>query len=131
HVVQQTTAIPDDHPVNGVPLYALDNHTRLGRHAIKAFSSRNQEIAAALNALVPDFRAHRVAGLAAFYVDAALVSNCLVWNSSSEIERLGLEADFLGVGVQPADIPNLLTLFRTHLDELNAVRAEFIREFPG
>ena len=131
HVKQQVIAVPDDHPVKGIPLYALDNHTRLGRHAIKAFSTRNQEIAAALNALVPDFRAHRVAGLAAFYVDAALVSQCLVWGGATEIERVGLEADFVGVGVQPADIPDLLTLFRSHLNELNAIRAELIRGLHG
>jgi hypothetical protein len=113
--------------VHGIPLYALDKHTRLGRHAIKAFATQTPEIAAAISDLVPDFLAHRVAGLAAFYADAAQVSPRLVWNGANAIERLGLEADFNTVGVVANQINELISVFVAHLDELNAIRAENIR----
>jgi hypothetical protein len=35
--------------INGVPLYALDKHTRLGRQAIGRFAQENAEIAQFLN----------------------------------------------------------------------------------
>lgn len=135
HIARDTNAqvrkeeMPKGELALGIPLYALDMHTRAGRHAIQAFAMRTPEIAYALNQLVPDFRTHRVAGLGAFYADAAQIDPRLDWQEAGDIERLGLEADFQTVGVRPEDIDDLILLFRTHLAELNVIRTEMVNKF--
>jgi hypothetical protein len=42
--------------VDGVPMYALDKHTRLGREAIRRFSSENEEVRVTLARYVPAAR---------------------------------------------------------------------------
>ena len=53
--------------VDGVPMYALDKHTRLGREAIRRFASENDEVRETLARYVPAARRNDAAYMAAFW----------------------------------------------------------------
>jgi hypothetical protein len=63
--------------------------------------------------------------MAAFQVDATLVSRRFEWKGSAELERLGVEADMMKVGVPQEGVAPLLNVVRDNLDHLNAIRAKF------
>jgi hypothetical protein len=58
--------------INGIPLYALDKHTRLGRHAIGRFAKENAEIARFLTKRGCGSSDDRALRMAVFYADGAL-----------------------------------------------------------
>jgi hypothetical protein len=61
--------------------------------------------------------------MAAFQVDAAPVSRRFEWMGSAELERLGVEADMMKVGVPREGVAPLLNVVRDNLDHLNTIRA--------
>jgi hypothetical protein len=109
--------------IDGVPLYALDKHTWLGKEAIKRFASENQAVRACLQRHVPD-RQREAAFMAAFYTDAAPVARRLAWQGGRELEAFGTETDLLVSGVPKGGQAPLLQAFRDNLAELNVIRGE-------
>jgi hypothetical protein len=109
--------------VDGVPMYALDKHTRLGREAIRRFASENDEVRAVLERCVPAGRRNDAAYMAAFYADAAPLATKLVWKGADELEAFGTETDLLLSGVPPEGFAPLLQALRNNLGHLNEVRA--------
>lgn len=109
-----------------VPLYALDEHTRLGRQAIWRFACQNDAVRGCLERFVPAGLRRRAAHVAAFYVDAAPVARRLVWDQSERVEAFGLERDLLVAGVPAEGIEPLIGVIRANLDHLNALRAQVL-----
>jgi hypothetical protein len=111
---------------NGVPLYALDKHTRLGRQAIKRFAQENAEIA--------QFLIERGCGsgddgalrMAVFYADGALTRPTLQWRYSAELTTTGAAADFRSVNVAAEVGAELVRLVATHIADLNAIRSQLL-----
>ena len=93
--------VPRSLVLDGVPMYALDKHTRTGREAIRDLVKYNSEIRECLSRYVAPAQRHDAAYMAAFYADAAPLARKLVWRGSDELEALGTEADLLKVGVIP------------------------------
>jgi hypothetical protein len=135
-----SAARPGDHPtvremplplaasVEGLPLYALDKHTRLGKRAIEQFVRENEPVRECLTVYVPDYRWRAAACMAAYYADAAPVRRRLVWDQSETLEKLGREADMLSVGVPlEGGVPIIATVCK-ELDHLNAARARVLAE---
>ncbi len=112
--------------VGGVPLYALDEHTRLGREAIWRFACENDEVRTCLERFAPAGRRRRAANVAAFYVDAAPLARRLVWDQSATLEAFGIERDLLHAGVPTDGIGPLLGAMRANLGHLNELRAEVL-----
>jgi len=110
--------------VDGVPMYALDKHTRLGREAIGRFAKTNDAVRACLERHVPQARRRDTALMAAFYADAAPLARKLGWAGAAELEALVTEADLFRSGVPPEGIEPILAAFRANLDSLNEVRRE-------
>jgi hypothetical protein len=109
-----------------VPLYALDEHTRLGRQAIRRFAAENEVVRACLERLVPAGGRVRAVNLAAFYADAAPVAKRLVWDQSDQLQAFGIERDFLRAGVPVNAIAPLLGAARANLGHLNELRAQVL-----
>jgi hypothetical protein len=109
--------------VDGVPMHALDKHTRLGREAIRRFASENEEVRETLAQYVSAARRNDAAYMAAFYADAAPLATKLVWKDADELEALGTETDLLLSGVPPEGFAPLLAALRNNLEHLNEVRA--------
>jgi hypothetical protein len=109
-----------------IPLYSLDQHTRLGREAIWRFACENEAVRMCLERFVPAGRTRRAANVAAFYVDAAPVARRLVWDQSKRLETFGIERDLLHAGVTPEGIGPLLECMRANLGHLNELRAQIL-----
>jgi hypothetical protein len=118
--------IPPLVEAGGVPLYALDKHTRLGREAIWRFACENESVRACLARFVPASQRRSAAYVAAFYVDAAPVARRLTWDQSEALETFGIERDLLHAGVHTEGIQPLLEAMRANLGHLNELRANVI-----
>jgi hypothetical protein len=116
-------SVPPVTMIGDIPSYVFDKHTAVGKAAIHRFARENHAVRDVLAAYVPEYRAKDVACMAAFHVDAAPVSRRFQWGGSAELERLGVEADMLKVGVPHEGIAPLLNVVRENLDHLNAIRA--------
>jgi hypothetical protein len=109
-----------------VPLYALDQHTRLGRTAIWRFACENNAVRQCLARFVPENRWRSSAHMTAFYVDAAPVARRLVWDQSESLEAFGIERDLLYAGIPVEGIQPLLEVMRANLDHLNNLRRDVL-----
>jgi hypothetical protein len=115
--------IPATKFVDGVPMYALDKHTRLGREAIRRFASENEEVRGTLARYVQAARRNDAAYMAAFYADAAPLATKLAWTGADDLEAFGTETDLLLSDVPPEGFAPLLAALRNNLRHLNEVRA--------
>ena len=112
--------------IDGVPLYALDKHTRLGRQAIDRFAKESAPIA---QFLAEHDRSWNTAalGMAVFYADGALVRPALQWRGSAELSAKGVAADFHKVHVAAGTLAGLIRLVRAHIADLDAIRSQVLR----
>jgi len=115
-------AMPEIELVDGIPLYAFDKHTRLGKRAIRELVRAETPLRHCLDEFVPRSRWQAAAEMAAFYADAAPVARRLEWSLSHAVEALGMEADFFKVGVPQAAIQPLQTAMTAALGKLNEIR---------
>jgi hypothetical protein len=115
--------LPPSSLINGVPLCAIDRHTRLGRQAIGRFARENAEIA---QFLLKHARGSRdeALGMAVFYADGALTRPALQWRLSAEITAAGVAADFHKVKVSAAVGVALIRLVSAHIADLDAIRLQ-------
>ena len=118
--------VPPSDFVAGIPLYALDEHTRLGKRAINSLAQQTPSIRACLQQYVPRRRWIAAAQHAAFYAEGSAVSRRLHWAQSRSLERLGIEAELSTAEVRPDGVEPLIALIRDSLDELNAIRAQLL-----
>jgi hypothetical protein len=117
--------VPESELVAGIPLYALDKHTLLGKRAIRELIRVGSDFRACLQALVPQQSWQAAAEMAAFYADAAPLARRLDWPLSQSLEALGTEADFAKVGVPLTAIRPLRAAMAASLGHLNDIRRAF------
>jgi hypothetical protein len=118
--------VPPSALVAGIPLYALDEHTRLGKRAINTLAQQSPLIRACLQQYVPRRRWIAAAQHAAFYAEGSAVSRRLNWSQSRLLEKLGVEAELATAEVQPDGVEPLVGAIRDSLDELNAIRTQLL-----
>lgn len=117
---------PKTQYVNGIPLYALDRHTRLGKRAIERFATECAEVQECLEAHVPANKRKEAAYTAAFYTDGHPVRRRFAWRDSLALEVFGIESDLLATGVPDSTIDKLLTVFERRLVILQAIRTQLL-----
>jgi hypothetical protein len=117
---------PPSSQIDGVPLYALDKHTRLGRQAIGRFAKESTPIA---QFLAEHDRSRNAAalGMAVFYAEGALIWPALQWRGSAELAAAGVAADFHKVHVAAGVGEALIRLVRAHIADLDAIRSQLLR----
>jgi hypothetical protein len=124
--------VPSLVQMGDVPLYALDQHTRLGREAIWRFARENLTVRSCMARYIPERSWRGVAYVAAFYVDASPVARRLIWDQSEVLEAFGIERDLLYAGMPAEGIKPLLWVMRENLDHLNELRRHILaRSQPG
>ena len=112
--------------IDGIPLYALDKHTRLGRQAIGRLIRENAEVAEFLFEFECGSRDDGPLRMAVFHAEGALTRPTLHWRHSAELSAVGMAADFHSVNVY-ADVGAALTqLVAKHLGQLDAIRCELL-----
>ena len=126
----QEMSLPPAPIHRGVPLYAYDKHTRLGKRAIGHFIRECGDLRRRLGEFVAEFRHRDVAAMAAFYTDAAPLARRLAWARSEELEALGLEADMRKVGCPREGVEPILDAVRNNLDQLHAIRQRLLSGGP-
>ena len=109
--------------VDGIPLYAFDKHTALGKRAIAQFATQNATVETVVSEYVADFRARGVVEMACFYADAVPVLRRVAWSLSEELEALGVEVDMMKVGCPKEGVTPILSTVRDNLDHLNLIRS--------
>jgi hypothetical protein len=125
------TALVDVSPppsglIDGVPLYALDKHTRLGRQAIGRFAKQNTEIARFLSKHGCGSGSNGALRMAVFYADGALTRPTLQWRCSAELSAIGMAADFRSVHVAADVGAALVLLVSAQLGDLDAIRCRML-----
>jgi hypothetical protein len=123
--VEEAIVPPSDF-VAGIPLYALDEHTRLGKRAINTLAQQTPSIRACLQQYVPRRRWIAAAQHAAFYAEGSAVSRRLHWAQSRSLERLGIEAELSTAEVRPDGVEPLIGAIRESRDQLNAFRTQLL-----
>lgn len=117
--------LPPSGLINGVPLCAIDKHTRLGRQAIGRFARENAEIAQFLKKHARGSR-DAALGMAVFYADGALTRPTLRWRRSAEFTAAGVAADFHKVKVTSGVGVELVELVTAHIADLDAIRLQML-----
>ena len=115
--------LPPSSLINGLPLCAIDKHTRLGRQAIGRFARENVEIAQFLMKHAQGSR-DAALGMAVFYADGALTRPTLRWRRSAEFTAAGVAADFHKVKVTSGVGVELVELVTAHIADLDAIRLQ-------
>jgi hypothetical protein len=123
--------VPRASVLDGIPMYALDKHTRVGLEAIRSLVKHSHEIRECLKQHVAPAQQHAAAYMAAFYADAAPLASKLSWDGADQLEALGTEADLLKVCVPREGIEPLLQLFRANVDHLNKLRVHTVYKKQG
>ena len=118
--------VPPSGLVAGIPLYALDEHTRLGKRAINTLAQQSPSIRACLQQYVPRRRWIAAGQHAAFYAEGSAVSRRLHWAQSRSLEALGIEAELSTAEVRPDGVEPLIGAIRSSLDQLNAIRTQLL-----
>lgn len=118
----ENAPIPPAPTCRGIPAWAFDKHTRLGKRALQWFMRDNRAVEAVLSEYVPDFRAQTVIEMAAFYADAIPIARRLKWKHSHALEALGLETDMMKIGCPRDGIQPILDTVRANLNHLNDIR---------
>jgi hypothetical protein len=116
--------VPHSPVIDGLPLCALDEHTRMGKQAINRLVSEDSHLRACLQQFVPKSRWSSAAQHAAFYVDGAPILRRLDWPQSRWLEALGIEADIGSAQVPLEGVQHLLDVMRESLPHLNSIRQE-------
>lgn len=124
-------AVPGTLVLDGIAMFALDKHTRLGQEAIRSLVKYNSAIREFLERHVVPAQRHKAAYMAAFYADAAPLASKLSWDGADRLEALGTETDLLKVGVPPECIAPLLQLFRANVAHLNKLRVHTVCKKQG
>lgn len=119
--------LPAEALYEGLPLYALDKHTRTGRQAIRLLARRYRPLTAILANYAPK-RARDAAYMAAFYADATPTARRRTWPGSDELEVMGTEADMVWAGVAREGVSEVLAGMREALPMLNEFRREVLAE---
>lgn len=114
---------PEGVKFDGLPSYALDKHTLIGREAIRAFVKSCGTVRTCLTSHVIRSEVNNAAYMASFYTDGALLASKYTWEGSEEIERLAVEADLIKSGVARQGVGSILHAFRANLDQLDECRA--------
>src|SRR5262249_54512140 len=116
--------VPRTRASAGVPLYAFDRHTRMGKLAIERLVSENKPLHDCIVRFLAKGSPRKAAEIAAFYADGAPVSRRLDWAQSESLERLGIEADFDAAGLRRGGGGPGRGGMRAALEPLNAGPAE-------
>jgi hypothetical protein len=108
--------VPQTKAIGGVPLYAFDTHTRIGKRAIERLISENKPLRDCIVRLQRP-RSRRSMRTAPRYRDGSTGRNRIR-------ERLGIEADFDAAGLRRDGIGPVREAMNAALGQLNEIRAE-------
>ena len=114
--------LPEAPSVRGVPAYAFDGFSRIGRGALSRFLATCSPIRNFIAAHAPDADPLAVVAMLVFHAEGGLVDRRLIWRGSETITRQGVIADIVGRGLAAEYADEALMLLREHLPRLHDAR---------
>jgi hypothetical protein len=108
--------------VLGVPAYAFDGFSRIGRSALSRFLTTCSPIRDFIAAHAPDADPVAVVAMLVFHAEGGLVDRRLIWGASEAITRQGTIADIAGRGLPSEYADEALMLLREHMPRLHEAR---------
>jgi hypothetical protein len=120
--------LPDSPSVGGIPVWALDKHTRLGKAAFARLVSENVDVREVAVRIAGRRGAIAAVEMAAYYLDAAPVSRRLDWPLSLSLEAEGRRVDMAKVGVPWDGIDPLMSVMVANREHLDRLRAEMLNK---
>ena len=120
--------VPPARTVRGVPLYALDKHTRSGKRPLRRFLGSCEPLWRYLWEHLEARHWQKAVDVAVFHAESGVVRRRLVWERADEIGAAGVEADLFKCGLGLGAIDGLLDMVRDHLPDLDAIRDEIIED---
>ena len=124
-IVEACASHISTYSLDGIPLYAFDMHTRIGRQALTQLTRGDPVLQAIIEQYAPARSGVDAVRLAAFHVEGACTRPRFTWALSQSIEQLGVEADLLSAGVKLEGHEALLEAVRERLPALNDLRLHF------
>jgi hypothetical protein len=120
--VARDVHLPHSPVIDGLPLCALDEHTRAGKQAINRLVAEHAGLRVCLQRFVRKPRWNSAAQHAAFYVDGSPVTPRLDWAQSVPLEALGTQADLASAEVPCEGVQPLVDAVQARLGRLNEIR---------
>lgn len=114
--------------VAGIPTYALDKHTRLGKLAAQILISNCPGLRRCLAWDIPDRAWKRVIDMAVFYADGRKLNRKLVWEFGPALDELGTATDMLKAGAPQEHFHTIIETVAAHLSELDQIRADLLAD---
>ena len=111
--------------INGIPSWAFDTYTRQGREALRRLLHSQAGMAQWANACLPATGRVKVLGELLFRVEG----QCLAGRSTGPLsEKLRYRWERECLGLSPGDTMQGIETMTATIPELNAIRAEVLRE---
>jgi len=112
--------------VQGIPLYALDQHTSRGQQAIATFGVHLRSTKSAAARFLHTTVGERALELAVFHAEGTRLRNRLVWDRTAALTVLELEADCAAIGAEVGAMRGLIEDVRAHQGILHEIRATLL-----
>jgi hypothetical protein len=115
----------------GVPLYALDMHTRRGLVAIGRWIADCPALREILHLAAPIRDWPKIARYAVFAVESQVCDRHLMWAEQAVVLRRSMLAELTGRGLTAEYMDQLLACATANLPALNEHRCEGLDEVPA
>jgi hypothetical protein len=115
-------SLPEAPSVRGVPAFAFDGFSRIGRSALSRFLATCSPVRDFIAAHAPDADPSAVVAMLVFHAEGGLVDRRLIWAGSEAITRRGALADIVGRGLPTECAEEGLMLLREHMPRLHEAR---------
>lgn len=112
--------------IGGVPLYAFDKFTSVGKQAIGLFARECPELRAILTDQCAERDWSSVAAMGVFYAEGYLTARQFNWNMSRRLESLGMRADFAHAGANLSNVSDIVRAVGSNLPFLNQIRRRLL-----
>ncbi len=117
--------------VRGMPLWAFDKYTPIGRQALRTLLASSAPVRTYLAEHLPKGRRLEALGVAVFYVEGGEVRHQLVWDQTEVLTTLGIEGDLSRTGLRREAVRGLLQIVRENLGDLDRIRVSLMAEMPA
>lgn len=108
--------------VDGIPLYAFDKHTALGKQAVRLWLHDSRELRELVGHHAVASSHLKIVEMAAFYADAIPLRRRFDWARSQELQALGMHADMSSVGCSLQGVEPIIRYASANIPELNEQR---------
>lgn len=118
--------LPEPRLLGGIPLYAYDQYTSLGKRSINSFVRECSDVRKALRNHAGEASVLPVGQMAVFYAEGFQVKEQFKWEGADRLETMGQAADLTFLGALPSGVSNIIETVRANLNDLDEIRRRLL-----